>query len=137
MPLQPANARFRRAVRGFYLWLGSLVCAAVAPFIAQQLIHTHSLAGRIAGVFVGTAAWVPLFTVSTIIIRASDEFVQRMHVAALALAFASALMLLALLGWLVDAHFMRAPELKVLWMVFALLWAIWLFAVKHHFERRA
>ena len=30
MSLQPANARFRRAVRGFYAWLGSLVFAALA-----------------------------------------------------------------------------------------------------------
>jgi len=119
------------------MWLGSLVTVAVAPFIAQSLIHTHSLAGRIAGVFVGTASWVPLFAVSIIVIRGSDEFVQRIYLAALALAFASALMLLTLLGWLVDAHFMKAPDLHALWAAFALLWAIWLFVVKYRFERRA
>ena len=137
MPLQTANTRFRSGVRGFYMWLGSLACAAVAPFVALQLIHTRSLAGRIAGVVVGTASWLPLFTVSAIIIRASDEFVRRIHLVALALAFGSALILLALFGWLVDAHFMRAPELKVLWLAFALLWVIWVFVVKYHFERRA
>jgi hypothetical protein len=137
MPLQTANARFRSAVRGFYVWLGSLVCVAVGPFIAQRLIHTHSLAGRIGGVVVGTVAWLPLITAVAIIIRDSDEFVRRIHLVALALAFASALMLLALLDWLVDARFMRAPELKVLWLAFAMLWAIWLFVVKYHFERRA
>jgi hypothetical protein len=105
MPLQPANARFRSAV-------------------------------RVGGVVVGTAAGVPLIAVSTIIIRASDEFVRRIHLVALALAFVSALMLLSLLGWLVDARFMRAPDLKVLWLAFAVLWAIWLFVVKIHFERR-
>jgi hypothetical protein len=137
MPLQPANARFRTAVRGFYLWLSSLGCAAVGPLIALQLIHTHSPAGRVGGVVVGTAAWVPLIAVVTIIIRASDEFVRRIHLASLALAFASALLLLSLLAWLVEARFMRAPELKVLWLAFAVLWMIWLLVVKYHFERQA
>jgi hypothetical protein len=136
VPLQLPNARFRSAVRGFYLWLGSLVCAAVGPLVARQLIHSHTLAGRAGGVLVGTVAWVPLVILITIIIRDSDEFVRRIHLVSLALAFASALMLLSLLGWLVDAHFMKEPGLEVLWLAFAVFWAIWLLVVKYRFERR-
>lgn len=136
MRIQAPNTRFRKAVLGFYVWLGSLIFAAVAPFVAMQLLEAGSLAARVAGVVVGTAGWVPMIFVIVRIIRLGDEFVRRIHLVALALAFASSLVLLTLLDWLSRAHFMAPPDLAVLWLAFALLWAVWLFVVKYRYERQ-
>src|SRR6478735_611294 len=130
MSIQPKNVRFRKAVKGFYIWLGSLVFAGVAPLIAMTLVDTGTLTGRVAGVVLGTASWIPMVAVIAGIIRAGDEFQRRIHLVALALAFGSAMLLLTLLDWLVRARFMRLPPLPVLWLSFSALWLIWLIVVK-------
>jgi hypothetical protein len=135
MSIPPPNVRFRKAVRGFYAWLGALVFAGAAPFVAIKLVDSGTFAARIAGVVLGTVSWIPMVVVIAGIIRAGDEFQRRIHLIALALAFASALLLLALLDWLVRAQFMWPPPLPVLSLSFAALWLIWLIVVKRRFER--
>jgi len=135
MSIQPKNVRFRRAVRGFYIWLGAMGFAGAAPLIAMLLVDTGTIAGRIAGVVLGTLSWVPMVAVIAGIIRAGDEFQRRIHLVALALAFGSAMLLVTLLDWLVRARFIRLPPLQVLWISFSALWLIWLIVVKRRFER--
>jgi hypothetical protein len=135
MPANPPNERFRKIVRGFYAWLGSLLFAGAGPIVAIKLVDTETLAGRIAGVTLGTVSWIPMAVVVAAIIRAGDEFERRIHLVALALSFGSALLLLTLLDWLVRARFMRAPPLIAVWLAIAVLWLIWLVVVKRHFAR--
>jgi hypothetical protein len=135
MPTQPPNARFRQQVRGFYAWLGSLLVAGIGPLLGIQLIHSGTLAGRIAGVVLGSVAWLPIVAVIAAIVRAGDEFHQRIHLVALAWAFASGMVLLMFLDGLVLARFIRQPRLAVIWLAFAALWVIWLIVVKRHFDR--
>lgn len=137
MLLQPTNLRFRRAVRGFYAWSGATLIAGLAPIAALRLIDTGTLAGRIGGVVLGTAGWAPLAVVITAIIRAGDEFERRIHLIALALSFASALVLLALLDWLARAEFIWPPPLRLIWLAFCVLWLIWIVLVKRHFAPRS
>ena len=134
---QPPHLRFRRAVLGFYAWLGALAIAAVAPFVAMQLLDANTALTRVAAVVVGAGGWLPMIGVTAHIIRAGDEFHRRLHLVALALAFASALVVLTLLDWLARARFIDVPSLSVLWLTFALLWAVWIFVVKFWFERHA
>ena len=137
MPPNPPNERFRRAVRGFYAWIGSLIFAGVAPVLAIQLIKTGTLVGRVAGVTLGAVGWIPMAAVVAAIIRAGDEFERRIHLVALALSFGSALLLLTALDWLVRADFFSPPPLMAIWLAFTVLWVLWLFVVKRHFERDA
>ena len=129
------NARFRKAVRGFYAWLGATLLAALAPLAANRLVDSGSVAARVSGVALGTLAWLPLIYVVARIIRDGDEFVRRIHLVALALAFTGGLMLIALLDWLVRAEFIATPPLNVLWLAIALLWAVSLFGAKRYYER--
>jgi len=137
MPLQKPNIRLRKAVIGFYAWLAALVFAAVAPFVALNVLEAGTLAARSAAVVIGTIGWLPLIAVITHIIRAGDEFNRGIHLVALACAFASALLILMVLDWLSRARFITQPSLSVLWMIFALTWAVWIFLVKYWFEHRA
>ena len=130
------HERFRKNVRGFYAWLGSVLVAAVAPFVAVRLTETWTLTGRIAGVVVGTLAWVPLILVIGAIIRAGDEFIRRIHLVAIAIAFGAGLFLITFLGWLAQAHFIEQPPIVVAWLVFGILWVVCLYAVKRHYERQ-
>jgi hypothetical protein len=132
---KPPNARFRKAVRGFYLWIGALVVAGVGPTVAIRLIHTWTLPGRIAGVVIGTVAWAPMIAVIVSIVRAGDEFQRRLHLVALAFAFAGAVILLTLLDWLDTAHFIERPQLKIVWLGCAAIWLVSLLLVKRHYER--
>ena len=44
---------------------------------------------------------------------------------------------MTLLDWLSRADFIGPPALSVLWLVFSLMWAAWLFIVKGYYERHA
>jgi len=137
MGSQPANQRFRQAVRGFYAWLGSVVFAAVAPVGAGMLIRTGSPTGRALGVVLGSLGWVPTAWVVTAIIRAGDEFHRQLHLVSLAVAFGASLVVLTALGWAVRAKFIASPSLEVLWVTFAVLWLVSLIVCKRRFERVA
>ena len=137
MALQSPNTRFRQAVLGFYAWLAALAFATAAPFVALHLIERNTVASRVAAVVVGTIGWLPLVAVVAWIIRAGDEFNRGIHLVALACAFASALVILTALDWMARARFIAAPSLSVLWLIFALVWAVWIFTVKYWFEHRA
>ena len=135
MALQPSDQRFRRAVRGFYAWLGSLVFAALAPLAAGMLIDTGTPFTRIAGVALGSIGWLPTAWVIVSIIRLGDEFHRRLHLVSLSIAFGASMVALTALDWAVRAEFIRRPPLSLLWVTFAILWLISLFVCKHQFER--
>jgi hypothetical protein len=135
--LSPRHAKFRQAVRGFYAWVAALLLALVAPLAAQVLVDADGWWVRLAGVLVGTAAWVPLVLVIAAIIRAGDEYHRRLHLTAAAIAFAASLLVISGLSWLVEADFLRMPPLQVLWVAFGLVWVASTLAVKRHFERQA
>ena len=131
------DQRLRKAVKGFYAYIGSVLAAAAGPLIGTQLIHQQSLALRAAGVAIGVGGWVPLILFTAALIRASDEFSQRIHYVALALAFASGLLLISLLEWLVRADFIEPVPYMALSLALIALWAISLFVAKRRIERGA
>lgn len=135
MSLQPSDQRFRRAVRGFYAWLGSIVFAVLAPIAAGMLIDIGSLSARILGVFLGSIGWLPVAWVIVSIIRLGDEFHRRLYLVSLSIAFGASMVALTALDWAVRAEFLRRPPLSVLWLTFALLWLVSLLVCKHQFER--
>ncbi len=135
MALQRSNPQFRKAVKGFYAWLGALMFAAVTPFVAVRLLSWHTLSGRIGATILGPIGWLPMIAVVIFIIRAGDEFHQRMHLVACSVALAAALVLLTVLDWLTQADFIEPPSLSVIWISVALLWAASLLLVKWQFER--
>jgi hypothetical protein len=130
------NSRFRRQVRGFYLWLGAIVLAAIGPYVANLLIHSDSAVVRVAGLVVGLAWWLPYFFVTVSVIKHGDEFTQRIHLVAASLAFAEALFVISAAGWLSSAHVMAPPEYEVVWVVCAALWVVTLVVVKRRYEAR-
>jgi hypothetical protein len=129
------NARLRRAVRGFYTWLGAVVIAAAGPFIAESLIDRAGATSRIAGVVVGVLAWVPLMWVVTVMIRAGDEFVRRIHLVSMSIAFAGALLLITALDWLARAQLIAPPPLRLLWLALGVMWFVLLLVTKTWYER--
>ena len=54
------DQRLRKAVKGFYAYIGSVLAAVVGPAIGMRLVHQPSLASRAAGVAVGVGGWIPL-----------------------------------------------------------------------------
>ena len=130
------NARLRKAVRGFYAWLGSLAIALFAPFVANALIDTGTLTGRIAGVAAGVLGWVPMVIVVATIISRGDEFQRRIHTTAIAISFGGAFLLLSTLVGLVHAHFIAPPDLSLVWLVLALIWLCALLGAKWYYERQ-
>src|SRR5215471_17039242 len=122
MSLQPSDQRFRRAVRGFYAWIGSMVFAAFAPIGAAWLIDAGTLPARVFAVVLGSIAWLPVAWVIVAIIRGGDEFHRRLHLVSLSIAFGASMVVLTSLDWAVRAEFIHRPPLSVLWLMFAGLW---------------
>ncbi len=129
------NARFRQNVRGFYMWLGSMVILGAAPLIARSLAEQESLGARIAAVVVGGGGSLPWMFLIFVIVRRGDEFFRRMHLIALSIAFFAALLVISTLAWLVKAGFVDDPDLFIVWGLLLVIWVIALLATKRHFER--
>jgi hypothetical protein len=129
------HQQFRQNVRTFYAWLGSVVLLGVSPLIALRLIERETTAYRAAGVAVGVAGMLPWMWVLVAIIRRGDEFQQRMHLVAIAIAAGVCLMLLVTLDWLQRAWFMPTPDLMLLWPGCMLIWLVALLLTKRHYER--
>lgn len=135
MATQPGPDRFRRAVFGFYAWLGSFLLALVLPFVAEDLAGSPSALTRSAAVVLGTIAWVPMLVIVIRVIRQGDEYIRRLHLAAAAVAFVATLLLILPWSWLVEAGFLAPPSLQVLFVSSMLLWGASLLVVKRRFER--
>jgi hypothetical protein len=130
------NAMFRRNVRTFYAYVGSLVLAGLAPAAAFRLtMESITTLGRVAGVLVGVGGWVPLGLLMFRLIQRGDEYTRRIHLVALALAFAGAMFLISLLDWLTRAEFIPPLPLMVVWMAIAVWWVIAVFISKHMHEK--
>jgi hypothetical protein len=128
------DQRLRKSVQGFYAYIASVLAAGAAPIFAMRLIHHGSPAIRAAGVAVGVCGWIPLLLFTIALIRASDEFVQRIHYLAASLAFAGGLLLIEIVDWLVRAEFIEPVPYTMLWLAMVALWAISLFVVKRRVE---
>jgi len=113
-----------------------MVILMVAPIFALQLAESASTAARVAAVVVGAGGMVPWMWIVYLIIRRGDEFVLRMHLVALACAFAGAILLLATLSWMVTARFIEHPDLRFVMGGALVIWVIALFGAKFYFDRQ-
>ncbi len=129
------DQRLRKSVKGFYAYVGSVLLAMVSPPIADWLVHQPPAATRTLGVIVGVGGWVPLMVIVAHVIRASDEFTQRIHYLSLSISFGVGFVVIASLDWLVRAGFIEPIPYMVLWLAMAVVWVITLFTVKHRLER--
>jgi hypothetical protein len=89
----------------------------------------------VAAVAIGVGGMLPWMWLIFVIIRAGDEFLRRLHLIALGLAFGGSMVLLVTLGWLVRADFMDPPDLIVVWAGCLVLWLVALLGTKSYFER--
>jgi hypothetical protein len=108
-----------------------------APIGASRLIHVHTAAARIAGVIVGIAGMLPWMWIVFAMIRRGDEFEQRIHLAALGVAFAAALVLILALEMLRRAQFIGVPDLMGIWIALLVIWVVAMLGAKRYFERPA
>jgi hypothetical protein len=123
------DQRLRKAVKGFYAYIGSVITAGAGPIFGMRLVEHQSPLWRAAGVLVGVGGWIPLLVLTVALIRASDEFAQRIHYLAASLALAGGLLLIAILDWLVRAKFIEPVPYMTLWLSIVALWGISLFVV--------
>jgi hypothetical protein len=130
------NTRLRSAVRGFYLWIGSIVLVGLAPILAMDLIEQETTAARVGGVLLGVGGMLPWMWIVYSIIRRGDEFARQMHLVALGFAFAGTIVLMAALEWLVEAEFIDPPSFKVVVLGSMVLWLISLLGARSYFERQ-
>jgi hypothetical protein len=126
--------RSRRNVRGFYAWIGSMVLLLGSTYAANRLVSTGAAATRAAGVVVGTLGALPWLLVVAMMIRRSDEFAQRIHLIAIAIAAAAGLVMLIAIGWLVRAELMWPPDFAVVWLAAMVLWVAAMFGTRRFFE---
>ncbi|MEP6917126.1 MAG: hypothetical protein ABJC89_15855 [Acidobacteriota bacterium] len=129
------NATFRRNVRGFYAWLGSMVVLGLAPLAAIRLLDRGTTTARLAAVAVGVGGMLPLMWVVFSIIRRSDEYARRLHLIALGFAFGGTVVLIVALDWLVRAALINPPQLVFVWCAALVLWLAALVGAKRYFER--
>src|SRR5262245_35991760 len=127
--------QFRRNVRMFYAWVGSIVVLGAAPVAANWLIEQHTTASRAAGVVVGVLGFVPWLALILATVRNAAEYVRRIHLISIAIAATFGLFMLIAVGWLDRASFIDPPDFTVLWVSWMVVWVIALLGTKRYFER--
>jgi len=130
-----ANRRLRRAVRSFYLWLGSLAILGVSPLIADSLIDRGDALSRTGGVLIGIAGSLPWMWAVYLMVRQGDELARRIHLVAMAAAFVGGLILMYALHWLTEARFIHPPRFLIVWLALLVLWLVSAIVTKRYFER--
>ncbi|HEX5215083.1 MAG TPA: hypothetical protein VFV98_06440 [Vicinamibacterales bacterium] len=126
---------FRRNVRMFYSWFGSVVVLGAGPLLALRLIHAGTPLGRAAGVVVGVVSILPWMWVVVGAIRCGDEFTRRLYSIASSISLGGTLVVISALDWLARARFIDPPELIVVWVFSIVLWLVAFIGVKRYYER--
>jgi len=129
------HERFRRNVRGFYIWIGSMVLLGVAPIVAFNLIEVGTFASRVTAVVIGVAGTLPWIYVVAMMILRGDEYARRIHLVALAVAFLGTMLLMIALDWLVKASFIESPDFMLVWLSAVVIWVIAVLVTKRQYER--
>jgi len=129
------NTQLRKAVRGFYAWIASMVLVGLAPIVAVRFAERQSTWERAVAVLLGAGGMVPWMWIVYTMIRRSDEFTRQIHLVAFGFAFGGALLLLSALHWMVRAGFMAYPDLIIVMGGAMVLWLAALLATKFYFER--
>lgn len=137
MANQPRPDRFKRAVLGFYAWVGAFLLALFLPFVAERMTDSPSTVVRSGAVILGTLAWIPIIAITVNIVRLGDEYHRRLHLSAAAVAFVAILLVILPLSWLVEAGFVQPPSLQLLFVSSMVLWGVSLLVVKRRFERQS
>jgi hypothetical protein len=129
------SARYRKNVRTFYAWIGSMVLLGIGPIVGEKLINGGSQTERILGVVIAMLAWVPWIYIVIGMIRHGDEFVLRVHLVALSFAFLGIMIALAALDWLTRADFIEPPPFAFVWAGGLLLWFVGILTANHYYQR--
>ena len=127
--------QFKRNVRMFYAWVGSLIALGAAPVVARHLVEQETAIVRAAGVAIGVLGFVPWLAMLFVVIRNSDEYFRRLHLIAIAIAATYGLLMMIAVEWLVRASFIEPPDFTFLWVSWLVVWVIALLGTKRYFER--
>ena len=127
--------QFKRNVRMFYAWVGSMVVLGVAPIAANWLIGRETTIARAAGVAIGVVGFVPWLALVFFAVRNADEYFRRIHLIAIAIAATYGLLMLIAVGWLVRAWFIEPPDFTLLSVSWLVVWLVALLGTKRYFER--
>ena len=129
------SARYRKNVRTFYAWIGSMVLLGIGPIVGEKLIHGGSPTERILGVVIAMLAWAPWIYIVIGMIRHGDEFVLRVHLVALSFAFLGIMIVLAGLDWLTRAEFIEPPSFAFVWAGGLVFWLVAILTANHYYQR--
>ena len=112
------------------LWIGTYVFASTRLSSA----HPQSVAVRSALAAVGIAGFVPWMFGASRAIFTQDEFTQRVHLVAIALAFAITALISYAGGFLHRAGL--APDMSIghLWMVMGVVWWLSIMAASRYYR---
>lgn len=130
-------SNLRSAVITVYGLLAATALAALSPLIAERFAFSYSAPMRALGVAIAVLSWVPVVVIVGWMIKRSDEFERRMHLLALGLAFAAAVVMLELVEWLSVARFIEMPPMRVLILAMLLQWLLCMLIAKRYYQRQA
>jgi hypothetical protein len=131
------SARYRKNVKTFYAFIGSMVLLAAGPIVGEILVHKGTQSERIAGVAIAMLAWVPWIWIVVGMIRHGDEFARRIHLVALSFAFLGMMLTLAGIDWLARAEFIAPPPFAFVWPVGLVFWLAGIFTANHYYQRES
>jgi hypothetical protein len=111
------------------LWAGTFVMTK-----SEWLTRQESLPTRVALVVVGTAGFLPVVYIYAKSIRMQDEFNQRIHLIALAVAFALVAVISYTCDLLHQARFIPQLPATGLWALMVVIWFVTMIVTPRYYR---
>lgn len=119
------------------LVFGTVAVWAITYVVASRMLHHHAATAkfRAAAVIIGVLGFVTWQLATAKIIRRQDEFTRRIHLIALAIAFAATGLFIFTVDLLQRAGFIDYILLRTIWVVMVCTWWLAIMGAEWYYRR--
>jgi hypothetical protein len=135
--LMPQNDKSDSGPRVLGLIVGAIAVWATTYTIASSMLHYSPASAkfRVAAVVIGILGFVVCLGATAKLIRLHDEFTRRIHLIALAVAFAATALFIFTTDLLQRAGFIDFILLRTIWMVMLGTWGLAILGGEWYYRR--
>jgi hypothetical protein len=119
------------------LVFGTLALWAITYVVTSRMLHHHATTAkfRAAAVIIGVLGFVTWQSATAKIIDLQDEFTRRIHLIAVAIAFAATALFIFTVDLLQRAGFIDYILLRTVWVVMLCIWWLAIMGAEWYYRR--
>jgi len=133
----PQDEKRDPSLRILGLMFGTLAVWAITYVVASRMLHRHTASARfrVTAVIIGVLGFVLWQLATAKLIRMHDEFTRRIHLIALAVAFAATGLFIFTTDLLQRAGFIDFISMRSIWLVMLCTWWLAIMGGEWYYRR--